>query len=70
MTLQITKTLKQVCGNLYLAALGFPKYVRAGISFLLWLVIAAAALAVTYIALRGIWVAVQIALQALGIEGA
>ena len=67
---QILNTFKQVFGNLYLAAIGFPKYVRAGISFLLWLVITAAALALTYIALQGIWVAVQIALQALGIEGA
>lgn len=65
----IRNRLKFLCAGLYKDIVRFPAYVKAGVSFLLWLVIAAAALAATYIALCSIWVVVQMAVKALGIKG-
>lgn len=66
---QILNTLKQIGSGLYRCLIGFPNYVKACLPPLFWLVIAAAALAGVYIALRGIWTVVQIALEALGMKG-
>jgi hypothetical protein len=47
----------------------FACYVKAGIQLLVWSVIAVAALASGYVAIRGIWAAVKMILAALGVEG-
>ena len=66
---QIFNMLRQIGVVIHAGLINFPDYVRVGVSFLRWLVVALAALAATYLALRAIWVAVQISLRALGIEG-
>jgi hypothetical protein len=45
----------------------FSRFVRAIVWFLLWATIALASLAATYVAVRGIWVAVKLAMKAIGI---
>ena len=45
----------------------FSKYVKSIMQILLWTTIGAAALAVTYVALSGIWMAVEFALKELGV---
>ena len=45
----------------------FSQYVKAIIWTLLWAIIGLASLAVAYVAVRGIWVAVKLAMQAVGI---
>ena len=47
----------------------FSSYVKAGIQLLAWSVVAVASLAAGYVAVRGIWSAVQMILVALGVEG-
>jgi len=69
MNLQFLNTIKQLGLSCCRAIVAFPNYVKAGLQPLVWLVVGAAALAGAYIALRGIWTIVQIALTALGIEG-
>jgi hypothetical protein len=50
----------------YLAQ-AFAQYIRAAVSILIWTVIGLACLAAAYIAIRGIWVAVQFLQNAIGI---
>ena len=45
----------------------FTQYVKALVRFLLWGTIALASLAGTYVAIRGILIAVKIVLKALGV---
>ena len=51
------------------AATGFANLVKAGCLFLGWSLIGLASLAVTYVAVRGLWVGVKMVLSALGIVG-
>ena len=69
MNQRLLALLRQGGAVLYQAVLRFPDGVRVGVTFLPSLLIAVAAVAATYIALRAIWVAVHIALRVLGIEG-
>jgi len=45
----------------------FSQYIRAFVWLLLWAVIGLASLAAAYVAVRAIWVAVQLAMKAIGI---
>jgi len=44
----------------------FSQYVKAVVRILIWTVIALASLAAAYVAVRALWIAVQMILQALG----
>lgn len=45
----------------------FAQYIRAIVAILIWTVVGLACLAGAYVAIRGIWVAVQFLQNALGI---
>ena len=45
----------------------FSQFIRALVWLLLWAIIGLASLATAYVAVRGIWVAVKLAMKAIGV---
>ncbi len=59
--------LNSISTKLQQFAVFFGNVIRSGVQILIWTVVAAASLAVVFVAFKAIWRALKLALNALGI---